>query len=886
MVKNESNLIENQNPEVFKHGSAWLRVDFHLHTRKDKEFEYTGDESHFLNLYVEGLKKSDIRIGLISNHNKFDLEEFRSLRKKALKEEIYLLPGLELSVKDGSSGIHVLAIFSDEWAFNPENKNYIQSFIDVTFAGQSNFDNKNSRSNHDLLETIRELSKFGKDYFFIFAHVEEENGLWGGLSGGRIEELRDNELFCRRTLGFQKVRTRSERTKVQGWLKDWYPAEVEGSDCKSIEDIGKGEKCFLKIGAFTFEAVKYALLDFPNRVSNTPKKHERSIIISMSFEGGGGTLDGKTIYLSPEMNTLIGIRGSGKSSILESLRYALDIPFGDKTTDLEYKKSLLRHTLGSGGKVTVWAMDQRGQKYEIRRIYQERPDVYIEGNVQPGISIRETVVQKPIYFGQKDLSSTGEGFERDLVEKLVGEKLVGIRTQIEEQRQRVIEAVEKLEKLSQIEEKKNECEQKKQDAEFRLKFYKEHGVEEKLQKQVDFDADNRKCSQVVKFVKEYLSDLESLINRYEDDIKNNKVYSSRQNAKFFTRFFKIYDRVIDNFAVIKKALDESQKALLELNAGKNEFEELRSSLKEEFAEIERKLAAQLKDAGAKAIRPDEFRQLRNTVEQSKQMLEVLNKQQSQQIELRNNLLTQISSLNTLWNDEYNIILGELNKVNQNQSALSIKAEFKGDKDDFFSFTKDVFRGSRIRETIFKSLVEEFVDFGVLYRESDRAKEIVGSLSTTFEEYFYNNLAALLTWQVPNRFAIEYRGKELKHHSLGQRASALILFVLSQRENDIIIIDQPEDDLDNQTIYEDVIKLVRSLKPDTQFIFATHNANFPVLGDAEQIIACQYADDMINMRSGSIDCPQMQKQIVDIMEGGEEAFKQRKRIYEIWKPHNS
>lgn len=133
--------------------------------------------------------------------------------------------------------------------------------------------------------------------------------------------------------------------------------------------------------------------------------------------------------------------------------------------------------------------------------------------------------------------------------------------------------------------------------------------------------------------------------------------------------------------------------------------------------------------------------------------------------------------------------------------------------------------------------------------------------------------------------IEYRGKELKHHSLGQRASALILFVLSQGENDIII-DQPEDDLDNQTIYEDVIKLIRSLTPTIQFIFATHNANFPVLGDAEQILSCVYSDDSITVTSGSIDCPDLQKAIVDIMEGGEEAFRQRKRIYETWKPQSS
>ena len=113
----------------------------------------------------------------------------------------------------------------------------------------------------------------------------------------------------------------------------------------------------------------------------------------------------------------------------------------------------------------------------------------------------------------------------------------------------------------------------------------------------------------------------------------------------------------------------------------------------------------------------------------------------------------------------------------------------------------------------------------------------------------------------------------------------MLFVLSQRDNDVVIIDQPEDDLDNQTIYDDVIKLIRELKPETQFILATHNANIPVLGDAEQVVACEYIDDQINVVSGSIDCAEVQQRIVGIMEGGAEAFEKRKQVYEAWKPKN-
>ncbi|MCX5891067.1 MAG: histidinol-phosphatase [Deltaproteobacteria bacterium] len=874
---------------LFSYGSRWLRADFHLHTKADKVFSYTGEDSYYLSNYVQAMKKANVRVGVITNHNKFDLAEFRSLRKTAKKEDIFLLPGVEHSVNDGANGIHTLIVFSDEWL--ADGQDYINQFLNVAFEGKTpnQYENRNGRSSLGLIETIKKLEGYNKDFFLVFAHVEEKSGLWHELEGGRIKELGESEFFRRRSMAFQKVRThdvaeRKCRVKVQSWLGDAYPAEVEGSDCKAIDQIGHGDPCYLKIGDFTFEAVKYALLDHRNRLTAKPKKHDRSHILSANFDGGG--LDGNTIHFSFELNTLIGIRGSGKSSILEAVRYALDIPFGDKALDIEYKQDLVGHVLGSGGKVTIQALDRRGQQYEIRRILNEKPDVYVDGILQPGISIRETILHKPIYFGQKDLSSTGEGFEKDLVEKLVGEKLSIIRSRIDAQRQKVFEVIGLLKKLSKTEEQKREYEAKKQNAEYLLKFYKQHGVEEKLQKQVDFDSDSRKSFHVVSFAKTYLADLEDFVNRYEDDLKNERVYKSRQNEAFFEGFFAIYDNLIISFAKIKKTLSDGKKTLAELGEKAKEFDKLKDGLKEEFAEIERKLAEELKNTGAKAIRPEEFRQLRKTLDQAKQMLEALDKQERQRVSLYQELLQELAKLNDLWREEYKAIQAELDKVNMSNSSLEIKAEFKKDKEAFLGFMKDIFRGSRIRDPIYKSLTEEFSDFGAMYKELERTKSMVGGLAQVFEEYFSENLPALLTWQVPNRFIIEYRGKELKHHSLGQRASALILFVLSQKENDLIIIDQPEDDLDNQTIYEDVIKLIRSLKPLTQFIFATHNANFPVLGDAEQIISCTYSDGRISVTSGSIDCPKLQQEIVDIMEGGEEAFTQRKRIYEIWKPRTS
>src|SRR6056297_867973 len=256
--------------KVFQHGSIWLKADFHLHTRADKEFIYSGEENLFIKDYCNQLKEQSINIGVITNHNKFDKNEFVNLRKKARRDVIFLLPGVELSVNDGANGIHTLVVFSDEWI--ESGADYINQFLNVAFQGRvpSQYERENGRTTLNLIETIKNLDVYQRDYFLVFAHVEQNSGFWKELDGGRLAELAKNESFRKRTLGFQKVRTHDAkdkkcRTKVQSWFVDWYPCVLESktpSDCKSIEEIdNKGGETWLKIGDFTFEAVKYALMD-------------------------------------------------------------------------------------------------------------------------------------------------------------------------------------------------------------------------------------------------------------------------------------------------------------------------------------------------------------------------------------------------------------------------------------------------------------------------------------------------------------------------------------------------------------------------------------------------------------------------------------------------
>ena len=864
----------------FVQGSRWVRADFHLHTRRDREFEDSGSDQDFVGRYILALKQADIRVCVITNHNKFDWEEFKPLRRAAKKENIYLMPGVELSVKDGRNGIHTLVVFHEDWIDNQENEDYVNSFLGVTFAGQTGYDNSNARSNHDLLETIRELDKFERDYLLIFAHVEADNGLWGGLDGGRITELGRNDLFRFRTAAFQKVRTRDLRDKVQNWLGGWYPSEVEGSDPKAIDEIGRGEATHIKIGAFTFEAVQFGLKPGAARLSaETVQRQAHSWVRSLRFEGG--ILDGKRVDFSDEMNCLIGIRGSGKSAVLECLRYALELPLPESAEelDLKYKQELVRFALGSGGKVIVEAVDAQGRCYEIRRILNERMDVSFDGELRPGVRIP---LKNPLFFGQKELVKRGEGSERELVERLLGSKLDAVRREIGTQRQRVLDVLANLGKLKDLDTLEQEYQNKTKDTELRLELFRKYGVEQQLRRQVEFNADVTQARRTVDAAEVFVRAFDAFLREQETELASLPRLESKENADIINEINDILDRLRKTPDKARQALTDARNDSRALREKFGELERRRETLKDDFATIERQLSEQLQQKGGVSVRPDDFVKLNTELQKARLALAEIAKSRTRRNALRDELLRELKRLSDLWHQEFKAIEAEIRKLNDSQSALRIIPQYKGDRPAFVKELQTHFRGSRLREATLQGVLDQHADFISVYEAMDTICNTLGESGDVFRKYFNEAKESLLTWQVPNLFRIEYHGKELRDHSLGQRASALILFILSQRDNDVIVIDQPEDDLDNQTIFEDVIKLIRTLKQSIQFIFATHNANFPVLGDAEQVGACAFAGGKAGILVGSIDEPRIQQAIVSIMEGGHEAFARRKEIYQLWK----
>ncbi len=873
--------------DPFEYGSAWVRGDFHLHTKADKEFKYGGDENAFVGAYIEKLEAAGVGLGVITNHNKFDMGEFKALRKAGRKRGIGLLPGVELSVNDGANGVHTLVVFSDDWL--KSGNDYINQFLNVAFAGKTpdQYEQENGRSNDDLITTLNKLEKYNKDFFIIFAHVEAPSGLWNELDGGRMQELADNPLIQKYCLGFQKVRTHDKpdkkcRTKVRQWWGSNYPAELEGSDPKTLDEVGRGKECFLQIGDFNFDAVRYALTDHPYRTSqNRAPEVNHSHVDAIRFEGG--LFDGKRVTFSPHLNCLIGIQGSGKSSVLECLRYGLNVEFGEKAQDKDYKYGLIPHVLKSGGKIVIEATDRHGTRYEIRRIHNQEPDVYANGDLQPGVSIRETIINRPLYFGQKDLAAAGKEFGHDLVEKLIGDGLNSYRETIAEKKVELRQAVDALSSLQSDADKLAAFQDELRDVNFRLQQFEKHGVKGKLEKQVEFGNDLAFCEAVDAAAADWKDSLESVVTDAEERFEEIEPHESKYNKSLFEKYTGQIANLKQTMTAAKAVLKSIETVKNELGVLRGELETTKDGLKEEFAETERELVKALESNGVTSIQPDDYIKLTERKTELENLVADFEKKTEKYSSKFDVLLEAIANLNNAWHAEFKFIEAELNKINSSQSSLQIDSEFKGNKTEFQKKMEDTFRGSNIRKESFASLAIHYIDFGEIYKDLANAAKKARSKAETFSDLFGENAFSLLSFQIPNRYEVTYNGRPLKSHSLGQRASAMMLFLLSQNDNDLLLIDQPEDDLDSQTVYEEVVKLLRTIKPRQQFIFATHNANFPVLGDAETVTACSVDEEAFNVVTGSVDSKECQNKIIRIMEGGPEAFERRKTIYQIWKP---
>ena len=242
-----------------------------------------------------------------------------------------------------------------------------------------------------------------------------------------------------------------------------------------------------------------------------------------------------------------------------------------------------------------------------------------------------------------------------------------------------------------------------------------------------------------------------------------------------------------------------------------------------------------------------------------------------------------------------------NKITENKSLLEdydikIDSSFNLDSvfyDEFLGYINKVrsgcFRGDG-KEKI-KAIVDEN-GFGDENSVKKLLENIISSLEENSAEIneqvnkgkltdFYDYVFSLD--YIKPKYELKLGGKVLSQLSPGERGALLLIFYLMiDKENIPLIIDQPEDNLDNESVYNMLSKFIKQAKKKRQIIMVTHNPNLAVGADAEQIIYVninKMNKNKFSFVSGSIENPEINKEIVRRLEGTRPAFDQRKLKYQ-------
>jgi ABC-type Mn2+/Zn2+ transport system ATPase subunit len=879
--------------DLFRHGSIWLRADFHLHTKSDKEAFKAENDHHFADRFVERCAEEQIHLGIITNHNKFELSEYRSLSRLARKQEIFLLPGVELSVAEGAGVLHVLIVFEPKaWLSNHDD--FINRFLNSAFPNLPEQDrvNNNASSPWNVLMLLEELKKhkeMQRDSFIVLAHVDQKSGFCTELNPGRQTELVQKPLFKEFVLGFQKCTSDKSKQHLKTLYKESAPTFVEGSDNKEYDEIGYArtksgvlQKSYIKLGDFNFAALKNALMDESrNIIAPDAPSPENAYIYSIKLETASSSpLNNIELCFNPDMNNLIGIRGSGKSTIIESLRYALDKKLEPTSRDSDYKEKLVNQAFGSGGKMSIKLIDRQGKEYLIVKVLNERTNIFQNNERLPLMSADGLV--NILYFGQKDLSEVGSyKFSQALMEKFFGADVALIRERIDQKEKQVLDLYDKMKRMEQSATQKNDMVQRKEMLLEKLKIFKEKQVDQKLNRQVQFDKDKHHVEEFIKTIQDYRVKIGNLHSDFVETLVDFDGYKSTENQELFKDFQIIWEEFFEKAEKLGNIYDEFDKPLQDLSRLLANLNQMVEKLQDDFAEIKRSM-------NQKEINPDDFLQLNKTLNVIKAKLFEVETGEKKYLEFANEFYDSLDELNDMRHKEYKALRKRIDVLNDRGLSIKIELDYRGDKQTYLDYFASIFKGSGVTARNLERLTEKYEDGIQLYfdyiNKSQKLQELfsVSSQYVIFEEAFKNNLRDLVAFQVPNRYILKYKDKDISAHSLGQRASALLVFLLARQQDDIIIIDQPEDDIDNQSIYQDIIRELNRLKGKTQFIFATHNPNIPVLGECEQVFCCTFEKDEIEIKNGNIDSIDVQSTIIEIMEGGKEAFLQRKRKYNEWK----
>lgn len=599
----------------------------------------------------------------------------------------------------------------------------------------------------------------------------------------------------------------------------------------------------------------------------------------------GGSLDGFRQSLSPGLNVLIGGRGTGKSSVIELVRFCLGAPSSSDAIG----KDALEHALGvlGDGKVVI-TLTNGSDRIEVSRIATDSDD-----NCPLEVS-------PPFVFSQKEVEQIGarsqsrmrlvDGFisERSTAAAKRGPLHARIKSASTEIRSLLVEVSDIAEKLLGL----PKLQQRLADLQHQGAAQRARSAElDSLRKQLDELTPLMSAASV----------RTGSIGRSADDLSewtdDLELVAGRQP---FIEAWPAQAMIPDQLQPHRERLEEAHGRL---TAGIAEYRSVIDDL-----EVLRR-----KSSDEKSVLEAQGREVRQKIEEQQKGASVLDRQiadLSQEVaalnalaDLRTERLGRIDRLHA----QRQIALDEMHAHNaaltagREQTAArltaglapSIRVTVKplADYRAYVSVLNGALRGSGLRyRELADRMAETFSpqEIAVLAERGEvsvisKALEINEERALRLAEGLRGDGGAeLLVTEVGDEVVIELLDgtsfKSTDFLSMGQRCTAVLPIILQHNER-IIVLDQPEDHLDNAFVVGTLVKAIRTRAGAAQTIIATHNPNIPVLGNADFVAHLESDGDRCFVQvAGALDDVAVVNSITNIMEGGREAFQRRVAFY--------
>lgn len=922
-------------------GSRWWKFDFHTHTPASEDYGRGKDQLSLRQISPQDWLLNFMRAGIdcvaVTDHNSADwVDQLKEAYVELEQEQapdfrpLHLFPGVEITA-DGN--IHILAIFDTDRS----SADVTTLLGAVGYHGERGA--SDVAANSAPIRVVEAITDAGG--IPILAHVDRPAGAWrlagntlvplldySGLFAMEVVDITSEnpELYRQRKLSWAEI-LGSDSHHPTGGSDDRFPGS-HYTWVKMERPSLEGLRLALLDGAGF--SIRRSDDTPPFNPAALPEHFVEKIeIIDAQYIGQGQPAK---LEFSPWLNALVGGRGTGKSTVVHALRLVsrretelqnLDEHSEPRATFERFNRIPEFRADNGGLKITtrvIWTLTRDGLQYRVNWPNDNNQVVVEEKegkNWKPAGVQTVTQTRFPLrIFSQGQISALAGENQQALLQVIdEAAEVTKLKTELEQSQQALFTLRSRIRELDSKLERKDQLIVEQEDVERKLKRFEEAGHTDVLKSYRLRNRQSKEADRQFDVAQEIIDNIEAAAEKLQTEDLPESLFDEHSDEErqviqimeaLATAVRKAAKELGDSAQRLRNAIVTQREDLARsswqtaVQKSTSDYDSLVKTLQEEgvtdpneysrLAQDRQRIDSDLKRLAS--IKQERDRLVKQSGSQLEQVFEARRAVSNARDNFLADTLAEndfVSIRNQIYGNDPLVIEQSLRQIinitdDRFQGDILVMEDGRASKGIVADMLKELPEEPESR----KSVIEERIN-----NLKSRIKftclgngQFNGHFNNFLKREFEQNpgfLDVVLTWFPEDGLQVEYsrRGdgadfQPITQASAGQRSAAMLAFLLAYGKEPLVL-DQPEDDLDNHLIYDLIVRQIRENKLKRQIIVVTHNPNIVVNGDAEMLHALDFKEGQCRVvQSGSLQQENVREEVCRVMEGGREAFKRRYR----------